>query len=94
MKKIILAASILSFSISGALAQTTGPAGQDSTKMGTERGAPNGNMKNDAAKGTGATTGTSAADRATVPGNLNAGGTSQTSPNTAQPGSSKTGGNN
>jgi len=37
------------------------------------------------------TTGMSKQDRATVPGSLNAGGTSQSSPNTTQPGASKQG---
>jgi hypothetical protein len=93
MRKLIIAATIIGFSMGGALAQTTGPAAQDSTKMGTEQGMKKGGMK-DGMKGTGNTTGASSADRATVPGNLNAGGTSPSSPNTTQPGSSKTGGNN
>ncbi len=93
MRKLILAVTILGFSMGGAFAQTTGPAGQDTTKMGTER-MSNDNMEKDGMKGTGNTTGASNADRATVPGSLNSGGTSQTAPNTTQPGSSKTGGNN
>lgn len=36
MRKLILAATIVGFSTAGALAQTTGPSGQDSTKMGTQ----------------------------------------------------------
>lgn len=87
MRKLLIAATILGFSTGGAFAQ--GPAAQDTTKMGTEQG-----MKNGMKKGTGTTTGASKADRQTVPGDLNAGGTSQTAPNTTQPGSSKTGGNN
>ncbi len=90
MRKLIIAAALVGFSVSGAFAQTTGPAAQDSTKMGTEQGVKHDGMK----KGAGGTTGASNADRATVPGNLNAGGTSQSSPNTTQPGASKTGGNN
>ncbi len=86
MRKLVIAAALIGFSASGAFAQTTGPTAQDSTKMGTQQG-----MKKDKMKGSGTTTGASKADRATVPGSLNAGGTSQSSPNTTQPDASKTG---
>lgn len=95
MKKVILAsACAFALSIGGAAAQNAeGQGGQPSAKSGgVAPGAKT--MK----KGTGNTvgngTGASNADRATVPGSMNAGGTSQSSPNTTQPGASKTGGNN
>lgn len=96
MKKIILAATIIGLSVGGALAQGTGPASQNQNDMKTNdtmsRDGMKGGMKRDGAAGT--TTGASPQDRATVPGSLNSGGTSPASPNTAQPGSSKTGGSN
>jgi hypothetical protein len=91
MRKLILAVTIVGLSAGGALAQTTGPSGQDTTKMGTQQGMSK-DVKKDGMKG--ATTGASPQDRATVPGSLSAGGTSETAPNTAQPGSSKIGGGN
>lgn len=91
MRKIILAATIIGFSMGGALAQTTGPAGQNNMKQNDTMSKDG--MKQDSMK-KGTTTGASPQDRATVTGSLNSGGTSQTSPNTAQPGSSKLGGGN
>ena len=90
MRKLVIAAALIGFSASGAFAQTTGPTAQDSTKMGTQQGMKKDKMKGEM-KGSGTTTGASKADRATVPGSLNAGGTSQSSPNTTQPDASKTG---
>ncbi|CAN5265668.1 hypothetical protein BH10PSE10_BH10PSE10_24470 [soil metagenome] len=99
MRTVILAATIAGFSMGGVLAQTTGPAGQDNMKTNNtmskdgmnKDGMNKDGMKKGGMKGTGTTTGASKADRATVPGSLNSGGTSETSPNTAQPGSSKIG---
>lgn len=92
MRNLILAATIIGFSAGGALAQTTGPSGQDTTKMGTQQGMSKDGVHKNKMKGS--TTGASKEDRATVPGSLNSGGTSHTAPNTAQPGSSKLGGSN
>lgn len=89
MRKVVLAAAILGLSVGGALAQTSGPNAQDANKMKPEHGTKHDTMKPSGAAGT--TTGASKADRATVPGNLNDGGTSQSAPNTVQPGSSKIG---
>lgn len=91
MRKVILAAAVLGLSIGGAFAQTSGPTPQDSTKMKPEHGTQRDTMKPSGGATTGTTTGSSKADRATVPGSLNAGGTSQSSPNTTQPGASNTG---
>jgi hypothetical protein len=95
MKKILVA-SVCAFALmsTGAMAQNAeGQGGQPSTKSGGVK--PGADMK----AGGGAvrqndstTSGMSRQDRATVPGSLNAGGTSQSSPNTTQPGASKKGG--
>jgi len=85
MRKVTLVAAILGLSMGSALAQT-GPAAQDSNKM-----KPDHSTKQESTKPSGTTTGASSADRATVPGSLNSGGTSQSSPNTTQPGASKMG---
>ncbi len=89
MRRLILAATLIGFSAGGVLAQTTGPAPQDSMKAKDTISKED--MKKDGTKATGSTTGASKADRATVPGSLNAGGTSQSSPNSTLPGASKTG---
>lgn len=94
MKKLLfVGACALALSATGAMAQT--PEAQGSSAPP----ARSGGMKPGADtmhKGTGVTTGQTSGmsrqDRATVPGSKNAGGTSQQSPNTAQPNSSKTGG--
>ena len=93
--KAMLVAGIcaLALTATGAMAQNAeGQGGQPSTKSGGVK--PGKDVK----PGGGAmrhhnssTTGMSKQDRATVPGSLNAGGTSQSSPNTVQPGASKEG---
>lgn len=85
MRKVILTAAVLGLSMGSALAQT-GPTAQDSNKMKPDHG-----MKQESTKPSSTTTGASKADRDTVPGSLNSGGTSQSSPNTTQPGASKMG---
>ncbi|NGX98942.1 MAG: hypothetical protein G4V63_28190 [Candidatus Afipia apatlaquensis] len=94
MRKILVAGvCALALTATGAMAQNAeGQGGQPSTKSGGVK--PGADMK----AGGGAvrhndsnTTGMSKQDRATVPGSLNAGGTSQSSPNTTQPGASKEG---
>ena len=93
--KTMLVAGIcaLALTATGAMAQNAeGQGGQPSAKSGGMK--PGADVK---AGGGGAmrnnsnTTGMSKQDRATVPGSLNAGGTSQSSPNTTQPGASKQG---
>ncbi len=95
MKKMLIAGiCVASLSATGALAQVNqGQGGQPTTKSGgVAPGADT--MKKGAGNTMGNTTGASKQDRATVPGSLNSGGTSQTSPNTTQPGASKMGGSN
>ncbi len=95
MKKMLVAGvCALAFTASSAMAQTAeGQGGQPSTKSGgvkpgADTKAGGGTLRYDEST---TTTGRSREDRATVPGSLNAGGTSQSSPNTTQPGASKEG---
>ncbi len=94
MKKLLLVgACALALSATGAMAQTPeaqGSSAPSARSGGMKPGADT--MRQDTGKTSGQTTGMSRQDRATVPGSKNAGGTSQTAPNTAQPNSSKTGG--
>ncbi|MES2749765.1 MAG: hypothetical protein V4661_00165 [Pseudomonadota bacterium] len=94
MKKILVAsACALALSLTGAMAQTGQPAAKspsptmqpESNKIapGADSMTPGSNSSE--------TTGRSMQDRKTVPGSLEAGGTSQSSPNTVQPGASKSG---
>ncbi len=93
--KTMLVAGIcaLALTATGAMAQNAeGQGGQPSAKSGgmkpgADVKAGGGAMRNNNSN----TTGMSKQDRATVPGSLNAGGTSQSSPNTTQPGASKQG---
>jgi pentapeptide MXKDX repeat protein len=63
MKKAILAATcaaaLTAFTTAGAMAQTTGPAAQDTTKMGTEKSMSKDNMSKDGMKTQGKTQGMS-----------------------------------
>jgi hypothetical protein len=87
MKKLLfVGACALVLSATGAVAQT--PEAQGSSAPS----AKSGTMHKGTGTTSGQTSGMSRQDRATVPGSKNAGGTSQQSPNTAQPNSSKTGG--
>ncbi|WP_081710782.1 MULTISPECIES: hypothetical protein [unclassified Afipia] len=89
-KSISVGVCLVVLSATGALAQANqGQGGAPVPKAGAAD-----TMKKGAGSTSGTTTGASPQDRATVPGSLNSGGTSQTSPNTAQPGASKMGGSN
>jgi len=96
MKKILVAGvCALALTATGAMAQNA--QGQGGPPSKTSGGMTNSDMK-PGASGSGAvqnkqsqTTGMSRQDKATVPGSLNAGGTSQSSPNTVQPGASDKG---
>ncbi|MGD9839980.1 MAG: hypothetical protein AB7F72_12395 [Afipia sp.] len=93
MKKVLVAGiCALALTATGAMAQNAeGQGGQPSAKSGGMK--PGKDMKAGGAmrNNNPNTTGMSKQDRATVPGSLNAGGTSQSSPNTTQPGASKQG---
>ncbi len=93
MKKLLfVAACALTLSATGVMAQT--PEAQGSSAPSAKSGGvkPGDTMHKGTGRTSGQTSGMSRQDRATVPGSKNAGGTSQQSPNTAQPNSSKTGG--
>jgi uncharacterized membrane protein len=93
MKKLLfVGACALALSATGAMAQNAeGQGGAPSTKSGgVKPGADT--MHKGTGTTSGQTSGMSRQDRATVPGSKNAGGTSPSAPNTAQPNSSKTGG--
>lgn len=98
MKKLMFAGvCAVALTASGAMAQVAqGQGGQPSHKSGGMMKDPShgADMKagSGAAQGGSVTTGRSPQDAATVPGSLNAGGTSPSSPNTTQPGASKQGG--
>lgn len=94
MKKMLFAGvCALALTASGAMAQNAeGQGGPPSTKSGGVK--PGADVKAGGGavhKNDSKTTGMSRQDKATVPGSLNAGGTSQTSPNSAQPGASRQG---
>jgi hypothetical protein len=101
MKKILFAGvCTLALSAGGAMAQNAqGQGGEPSVRSGGTTNSemkPGAKMKHESGAvrhNNSATTGMSRQDKATVPGSLNAGGTSQSSPNTAQPGASEKGGN-
>jgi hypothetical protein len=92
MKKILfVGACALALSATGAMAQNAeGQGGAPSAKSGgVKPGADT--MHKGSGVTSGQTSGMSGQDRATVPGSTSAGGTSQSAPNTTQPGASKMG---
>lgn len=92
MRKLLIVGAAAVAMSTGAFAQN--PPAQNNVQQGASpsaAGAPT-PWKPTTGDTVGNSSGASNRDRATVPGNMGAGGTSPGSPNTAQPGSSKMGG--
>lgn len=84
MKKILLAGACALALTSAAFAQSGSGMNNSSGTSATHQGKTTGSSND-------ASVGTSATDKRTIPGSTSAGGSNPSSPNTTQPGASKTG---